>query len=120
MKNWLLILPVALLVAYSQVVVKWWTLNNSGVEKVDTVRALLAFVTDPMVISAYGAGLIGSFAWLVVLTRLPLSIAFPVYIGVTFILVVIGGSVFLAEAITPPKVCAILLILTGIAIGAKG
>ena len=120
MKNWFLILPVALLVAYSQVVVKWWAANNTGSEELSTLGAFASFVSNPVVVSAYAAALLGSFAWLIVLTKLPLTLAFPVYIGVTFVMVMIGGSVFLSEAITLSKALAILLILIGIALGTKG
>ena len=78
---------------------------------------IIKFLSDPAIISAYGAALIGSFAWLYVVTKLPLTIAFPVYIGVTFAMVLLGGWFFLGETLSSTKIIAILLIFGGIILG---
>ncbi len=116
-KNYLLILPIALLVTYSQLIVKW---RSNTVEKVvgsTFPQQLFKFLIDPVILSAYAAALVASFAWLYVVTRLPLTVAFPIYIGVTFAMVLFGGWYFLDEAMNTTKVVAILLILCGIAVG---
>lgn len=120
-KTYLLILPIALLVTYSQIIVKWRT--GSGVT-LDAQNAriwgrLLAYLVDPVILSAYAAALLASFAWLFVVTKLSLTVAFPVYIGVTFSMVVFGGWFFLSEPITTTKIVAILLIFSGIVLGVK-
>lgn len=120
MNKYLLIFPVALLVTYSQVAMKW----RAGVTETAATgtfsRRFIGFVTDPVILSAYAAALLASFAWLYVVTRLPLSTAFPLYIGVTFVMVMFCGWFFLSEAITLTKVVAVLLILSGILVGAIG
>lgn len=119
MTNYLLILPAAFLVAYSQIVVKLRSsLTGSDIDTTVAAR-LLSFLSDPWVITAYASTLIASFAWLFIITKLPLTTAFPIYIGVTFLMVLIGGWMFLAEAITATKVLAALLILAGVAIGVR-
>jgi multidrug transporter EmrE-like cation transporter len=122
MKVYLLILPIALLVAYSQIIVKWRTIDveNHGGTSLGIVKHFLSFIGDPVILSAYVAALLASIAWLFVVTKLPLTIAFPVYIGVTFVLVLIGGGVFLSEPITATRFFAILLILIGIILGVNG
>ena len=117
MKTYLLILPIALLVTYSQLIVKW---RSNSIEHTQTASFgvhLLRFLTDPVILSAYGAALFASFAWLYVVTRLPLTVAFPAYIGVTFAMVLFGGWFFLAETMNVTKVVAVLMILGGIALG---
>jgi multidrug transporter EmrE-like cation transporter len=52
-----------------------------------------------------------------VVTRIPLSIGFPVYIGVTFLMVMIGGWLFLGETVSTMKWIAAGFILMGIVIG---
>jgi multidrug transporter EmrE-like cation transporter len=120
MNKYLLILPVALLVTYSQVAMKW----RAGVTETAATgtfsQRFIELVTDPVILSAYAAALLASFAWLYVVTRLPLSTAFPLYIGVTFVMVMFCGWFFLSEAITLTKVVAVLLILSGILVGAIG
>lgn len=117
MKNYLLILPVALLVVYSQLMMKW----RAGAVTIPTdagiLRQLFAYLSDPLIISAYIAALFGSFAWLYVVTKLSLTVAFPAYIGITFALVMLGGWYFLAEPLPPIKLLAVLLIFVGVVLG---
>lgn len=120
MKTYLLIIPVAFLVAYSQIVVKWRS-NTGHLGNADTsgVDRVLMFLADPVILSAYASALFASFAWLFVVSKLPLTIAFPVYIGVTFAMVLFGGWYFLAEAMTVTRLMAIVLIFSGIVIGIR-
>lgn len=117
MKTYLLILPVSFLVVYSQLVVKWRASSTSYPPDAGLLRILFAYLGDPLIISAYMAALFASFAWLYVVTKLTLSIAFPIYIGITFIMVVLGSWIFLAESMTQIKLLAIVLIFTGVVLG---
>ena len=120
MNKYLLILPVALLVTYSQVIMKWRTGVAETVATWTLSERFFKFVTDPVIISAYAAALLASFAWLFVVTKLPLSTAFPLYIGITFVMVMFCGWFFLSETITITKVVAVLLILSGVLVGVSG
>lgn len=117
MKTYLLILPVALLVTYSQLIMKWRSSTVEHQVTQDFSKQLIQFLSDPVIISAYGAALFASFAWLYVVTKLPLTVAFPVYIGVTFVMVLLGGWFFLSETLTATKLVAVLLIISGIVLG---
>lgn len=117
MSKYLLILPIALLVTYSQVVVKWRVGLSKTVVASSFSQKLIEFLTDPVILSAYAAALFASFAWLYVIVKLPLSIAFPIYVGITFAMVVIGGWFFLSETINFTKIIAILCIFIGIVLG---
>lgn len=120
MKLLVFVMPVALLVAYSQLIVKWRTTdvvlkiseNQSLFERLST------YLLDPFIFSGYLAALLGSFLWLLVISKVSLSIGFPVYIGVTFLLVIFGSWFFLHESITLTQLLAVLLIFAGITIGA--
>lgn len=83
------------------------------------VVRLLAYLLDPVIFSAYAAALVGSFVWLFVVARLPLAVAFPVYQGLTFALVILGSVVLLGEALSIGKLMAILLILAGVILGVQ-
>lgn len=117
MKNYLLILPIALLVTYSQVIVKWRSNAMDSLVSTAFPQRLVKFLTDPMILSSYAAALLASFAWLYVVTKLPLTVAFPVYIGITFVMVLFSGWFFLSETLSVTKIVAILFILCGIALG---
>ena len=117
MRNYLMILPMALLVTYSQLIVKWRTIVGEQLPSASFLQHLIKFLSDPVIVSAYAAALIASFAWLYVLTNLPLTVAFPVYIGFTFAMVLLGGWFFLSETLTATKLIAVLLIFSGIVLG---
>lgn len=115
MITYLLIFPVATLVAYSQLMVKWRAASTPV--QASVTGKLAVMLADPMILSAYAAALAASIAWLFVVTKLPLTVAFPVYIGVTFVMVATGGSLLLGEPMPLSKLVAIAMILAGIAIG---
>ena len=117
MKSYLMILPIALLVTYSQIVIKWRSGNVDHFVAATLLKRISSFASDPIILSAYASALVASFAWLYVVTKLPLIIAFPIYIGVTFAMVLLGGWFFLSETITATKLVAVLLILGGIVLG---
>jgi len=117
LKIYLLILPIALLVTYSQLIVKWRATSLEHTQAAGLAAGLVKFLSDPVILSAYGAALLASFAWLYVVTRLPLTVAFPAYIGVTFVMVLFGGWFFLAESLSVTKIIAAVLILAGITLG---
>jgi multidrug transporter EmrE-like cation transporter len=117
MKNYFLILPIALLVTYSQLIVKWRSSAAGVMPNSGMLQHLTRFLSDPLVLSAYAAALFASLAWLYVVTKLPLTVAFPVYIGVTFAMVLVGGCFFLSESISAAKLIAVLLIFGGIVLG---
>lgn len=117
MKAYLLILPVALLVVYSQLVMKWRAGVVEPPADAGLLRQLFAYLSDPLIVSAYVSALLGSFAWLYVVTRLSLTVAFPVYIGITFAMVMLGGWYFLGESMSSAKLLAVLLIFAGVLIG---
>jgi len=117
MRNYLMILPIALLVTYSQLIVKWRSDVVDQLTGAGFLQHLIRFISDPLILSAYAAALFASFAWLYVVTKLPLTVAFPVYIGVTFAMVLLGGWFFLSETLTATKFIAVLLIFSGIVLG---
>lgn len=121
MKLLLTIFPVVLLVAYSQLIVKW-RFNKFGITTdhgQSLFGQLVSILSDPFILSGYVAALLGSFIWLIVVSRLPLAIAFPIYIGLTFALVVTGSVLILGEPMTTMKLVGITLILAGIVIGIR-
>lgn len=120
MKMLLAIMPTVLLVVCGQLVTKWRVQLLGSAPGGDGDRWSRAFVylTDPYIVSAYIAALLGSVAWMFVVERYAISMAFPLYIGLTVLLVVLGGVLIFGESMSTLRVLAILLILAGVAIGA--
>lgn len=115
------VLPTVLLVAFSQVLIKWRSeyLVGQTAQLPGAIQKYVFYFSDPYVIAAYLCGLIGSFAWLFTVSKLPLGQAFPVYQGLTFVLVLAASAWLFGEALTLPKVLGALLIVAGIAIGSQ-
>ncbi|NCU31790.1 MAG: hypothetical protein EOM23_02375 [Candidatus Moranbacteria bacterium] len=68
--------------------------------------------------AALAVGIAGT-AWMIAMTKLELSTAYP-FIGLTFVLVLFSANIFLNEPITFYKALGTLLIILGIALCARG
>lgn len=121
MKLLLAMSPTILLVVYSQLITKWRVQLLGGAAPTDDGRMgrAFAYLSDPYVLSAYAAALAGSIAWMFVVERYAISVAFPIYIGLTVMFVVVGGMLIFGEEISPMRILAIVFILVGVAIGIR-
>ena len=121
MKLLLAMLPTIVLVVYSQLVSKWRieTLAASLPTSADRWSRLMHYLLDPYVVSGYLAALAGSFAWVVVVERFDLSLAFPVYVGLTVATVALASMVLFGDVLTWQRVLSIVLILAGVALGSR-
>ena len=63
-----------------------------------------------------GFALLSSIAWLYVLEKYPVSIAFPTYIGVLFAVVTVGSVLLLKEQVSAQHVVGMALILAGVVV----
>jgi multidrug transporter EmrE-like cation transporter len=118
MKLLLAVLPTILLAAYSQLVSKWRVsaLTAGGGEPESAPARILHYLTDPYIISSYVFALLSSIAWLYVLEKYPVSIAFPTYVGVLFAVVTVGSAVLLKEHVSVQHVLGMVLILVGVVV----
>lgn len=118
MKIFLAVLPTLVFAAYGQLITKW----RVGVLMADPTRSsvgmqrVIEYLTDPYIVSAYLFSLVSSIAWLYVVEKHPVSIAFPVYIGALFAVVTIGSSLWLKEVISLQQVLGLMLILVGVVV----
>jgi multidrug transporter EmrE-like cation transporter len=121
MKLLLAMLPTIILVAYSQLVTKWRV--EGVIERLppdaDRWVRLWNYLSDPYILSAYVAALSGSVAWMFVVERHDLSLAFPVYVGLTVATVAFAGIVLFGELLTWQRALSIALILAGVALGSR-
>lgn len=110
MPTLLLLLGTILLLAAGQILFKF---AAAGVQ-FENPRTLLSL---PLLaaLALYG---VATLMWLLVLTRLPLSFAFPFY-GLTFLLVPILAAVFLGETLRIQTLVGGLVIMVGVVICAR-
>ena len=118
MNIFILTLPVAFLVATSQILIKWrfqsyLFINSSSV----SFERFNVYFLDPLIVLAYLLSLVASIFWLMLIPRIHLSIGFPIYIGSTFFLVLLGSFLILGESLSLIKLFSVILILSGIILG---
>jgi multidrug transporter EmrE-like cation transporter len=113
--------PTILLVVYGQLVTKWriGLLSDAMPGSPDHLARLFIYLKDPYILSSYAAALAGSVAWMFVVERYSISIAFPIYVGITVFAVAIGGCLLFDEPLTSSRLVAILLIVAGVTIGSR-
>lgn len=121
MKMLLAMLPTVILVVYSQLITKWRVVHlASDIGNLpDKLDRLGVYLKDPYVLSSYGAALLGSAAWMFVVERYEISIAFPVYVGLTVMFVAIGSGILFNEQLSLARGLSISLIVVGVAIGSR-
>ncbi len=121
MKMLLAMFPTIVFIVYGQLIIKWrvQSLPAAGDEMAGRFARLTGYLADPYIISAYLAALAGSVAWMFVLERYAVSLAFPLYVGSTIVIVAIGGAALFGEPVTGARAVSILLILAGVAIGSR-
>ena len=118
MKIIVFIAPVALLVAYSQVMAKWRvevirpTLSGHD----DVLTRLFVYLQDPLLVSCYLLSFLSSILWISVLERWQISHAFPIYTGLTWLTVMCCAVLLLGETISVMRLIGMLLIAVGVSL----
>ena len=116
MKLLVAVLPTILLTSYSQLIIKWrvTTLAAATAQPLSVPGRTFSYLLDPYIISAYVFSLLSSVAWFFVVERHPVSIAFPVFVGALFLIVTLGGALWLKESISIQQILGLALILAGV------
>ena len=117
---WLCVLLTIALTVYGQFVLKWQVVEAGALPDGNGARAqyVLRLLLNPWIISAFAAAFLASVTWILAMTRLPLSEAYPLT-ALVFACVVFGGALWFAEPLTVGKVAGVALIVAGIAVGSR-
>lgn len=118
---WACVLVTIALTVYGQFVVKWQMLQagvfpTGGSDRIGFVVRLLL---NPWILSAFAAAFLAALAWMLAMTRLPLSQAYPLT-ALVFVCVVIGGGLVFAEPLNAWRVAGVALIVLGLVVGSRG
>ena len=122
-KDWLLSWGTLLLSvcfnALGAIVIKS-KMNEVGKIELQSFRKILeyclVFLKSPMVVISIILFFSAPFLFAVALSRLPISIAYPVQVGLNFLLVLVLSFFFLSESMTVIKLVGIFLIMVGVII----
>lgn len=124
MRTWIaycMVFATVFLTVGGQFIVKWQVMEAGPLpaDPHDKLRFLLRLVLNPWILSAFAAAFMASLTWMLAMTKLPLSHAYPMT-ALTFVIVVIGSAFVFHEAITVWKLVGLALIVIGIFVGSQG
>jgi len=77
-------------------------------------HSFLALAQQPLFVLGVLLYGVAALIWFSVLSREPLALSYPVLVGITFTLVVLGGMTFFQERLALPQVIGIVVILVGV------
>lgn len=79
----------------------------------------LALASSPGVIGGLALYGLGAVVWIYVLTRAPLSLAYP-FVGLSFVLTAAFGYLLFNEALSPTRLAGIALVVAGVVLVGRG
>jgi multidrug transporter EmrE-like cation transporter len=110
-----------LLTVYGQVALKW-QVGAAGALPADwpgRLRYLGALLAQPVVLSAFAAAFGAALCWMLAISKLELSHAYP-FVSLSFVLVLLLSALFFGEPLSLEKVLGVALIIAGVAVGSRG
>ena len=114
MKLFIALAPTISIVVLGQLITRWRvsSLSRDMIYE-ESIKRLFLYLSDPWILFTYFAVLISSFLYILVLEKYPVSVAYPLNIGCTILLVNIGGIFLLNESFSMKKFFAIIFITAG-------
>lgn len=115
--GWLMIATTVILTGYGQLIIKWQVTlaGELPLDGVGKLRFLLRLLADPLVLSGLAAAFGAALAWMLALTQLPLSQAYP-FTALNFVLILAVSVLVLHEPLTAAKLAGTLLIMAGVVV----
>ncbi|TZF91189.1 EamA family transporter [Cognatilysobacter lacus] len=104
-----------LLTVYGQLVLKWQVglAGMAPAGAADKAVFLVRLLLNPWVLSGLGAAFAASLSWMLALSKLSLSSAYPLTAS-SFVLVLAFSAIVLGEPLTAAKLLGTALVVTGI------
>jgi multidrug transporter EmrE-like cation transporter len=117
----LAIAATIILTVYGQLIVKWQVGQAGAIPAATTDRAeyFLRLFVNPWMLTAWVGVGIAAVCWMFALTKFQLSHAYP-FMSATFVLVLIGSTVFFQEHLSSLRVAGLVLIVAGLVVGSQG
>lgn len=115
-----LILMLAL-TAYSQLVMRWQVGEAGPLPGPMSAKVLyiVHLLLAPWVLSSLLATFLGGVCWMLTLTQLQISYAYP-FVSLTYVSVLLGGVFIFGDSLNAYRVIGTLIVLVGIVVIAKG
>lgn len=88
--------------------------------KAAMVQGASAVAPGLLVVGGASMYVLGFLLWMVILTRSPLTVAYPIAVGLTMAFSTVCAAVFLRESLTWSTFVGMLLVFVGIVLLARG
>jgi drug/metabolite transporter (DMT)-like permease len=119
--SYVYVLATVLLTVYGQIIIKWKVLGAGAFPDTwpDRASFLARLMLDPWVLTAFLAALLAALSWMVAMTKLDLSHAYP-FVSLSFVLVLLLSGLVFNEPLTWYKILGVVLIACGVLVGSQG
>jgi len=115
--SWGMVLGYVVFNSLGALIIKY-EINKMGEIRFRSFRFVTSYFTEliksPLIICGILSIFISAFLWMMALSRLQISIAYPVAVGLNFMVVVTIALLFLGEQLTLGKIIGIILIFVSI------
>lgn len=112
--SYLFIAFTIILTVYGQLVLKWQVdLHSQLLARPIQPINLMHLLLKPWVISAFASAFGASLCWMMALTKLPISRAYP-FMAINFLLVPLMAAIIFHEQLDVYKISGVLLIISGV------
>ena len=114
----LILLGIAIVLTVSGELLLKQGMNRNGVLELapeTLVPTVLQLFTNPFILAGFTLIFSGSIFWLSLISRVPLSYAYPM-LSMSYILVVAASWAFLGEQITWMRAIGVLVIMAGVSL----
>lgn len=114
----LVILASVILNATAQLLIRISVRGGIELSSSSALRDLIALALQPTLVVATSCFALSLVSWIYVLSRTETSFAYP-FLSLGFVMVAIVGHFFLDEAVSPQRIAALLIIMSGILVLAR-
>lgn len=121
MSGYLYIAFTILFTVYGQLILKW-QVSHAGALPAgsgEKLAFLFGLFLNPWIVSGFLSAFLASLCWMAAMTKFNLSHAYP-FMGLSFVLVLIGSGIFFGESVTLLKIAGTALIVVGITVASQG
>jgi multidrug transporter EmrE-like cation transporter len=119
----LLILFSVLLSSGSQILLKFGMTSPQMREALaiesEPLRIILTIATSPSIVMGLACFGFSAIVWLFVLSKMPVSTAYP-FVSLGIVITVVAGRLIFGELISPVKIAGVCLIVIGVSAVAVG
>lgn len=118
---WTMVLATILLTSYGQLVLKWQVEQHvpAPFAFMEGWPLVLQLLARPWVLSAFVAAFAASLCWMLAISRLELSRAYP-FMALNFLFVTLVAVPLFGEALTAHKLIGLTLVVIGLVFISQG